>query len=76
MKAKYGTTAFADHDPSALVGARVSMLMIFAPFLGNTAIPARIKSGRLAALTILLYPSISVNSQIAINSSWLKDTYR
>ena len=55
-----------------LVGARVSMLMIFAPFLGNTAIPARIKIGATAALTILLYPSISVNSQIAINSSWLR----
>ena len=55
-----------------LVGARVSMLMVFAPFLGSTAISGRIKIGATAALTVLLYPSFPVNSQIAMSSSWLR----
>lgn len=40
----------------ALVGVRVSMLMVFAPFLGSLAIPARVKAGLTVVLTALLYP--------------------
>ena len=38
------------------IGARVSGLMVFAPFLGSNAIAPRIKAGFVLAMTILLYP--------------------
>ncbi len=46
-----------------LVGARVSMLMVFAPFFGSTAIPVRLKTGLTLALAVLLYPSLPASSQ-------------
>jgi len=42
-----------------IVGARVSALMVFAPFLASTAISPRIKSGLAIALTALLYPVVA-----------------
>lgn len=39
-----------------LVGIRVSMLMIFAPFFNHAAVPPRVKVGITMALTILLFP--------------------
>jgi len=39
-----------------LVGIRVSMLMIFAPFFSHAAVPVRVKAGLALALTILLFP--------------------
>lgn len=41
-----------------IVGARVSALMVFAPFLASTAISARIKAGFAVALTAVLYPVV------------------
>ncbi|HEY0785270.1 MAG TPA: flagellar biosynthetic protein FliR [Acidobacteriaceae bacterium] len=40
------------------IGVRVSGLMLFAPFLGSTVIPARIKAVLTLALTFLLYPMV------------------
>ncbi len=40
-----------------LVGARISTLMVFAPFFGSGAIPARVKVGLAFFLTLALYPS-------------------
>lgn len=40
-----------------LVGARISTLMVFAPFFGSGAIPARVKAGLAFFLTLALYPS-------------------
>ena len=40
----------------AFVGARISGLMVFAPFLGNAAVTARVKVGLVVMLTGLLYP--------------------
>ena len=37
-------------------GMRISGLMLFAPFFGSTAAPARVKLGLAVALTALLYP--------------------
>jgi flagellar biosynthesis protein FliR len=37
------------------IGARVSGLMVFSPFLGNSGIPAMIKAGLTLLITILLY---------------------
>ncbi len=39
------------------IGARVSGLMIFAPFLGNVGVPVRIKAMLTLTLTIVLYPA-------------------
>ena len=40
------------------IGVRLSGLMLFAPFFGSTAIPARIKAGLVVALTLLLFPVV------------------
>ena len=41
---------------SFLVAVRIGALMAFVPFLGSRAVPARVKAGLLAALTLLLAP--------------------
>jgi flagellar biosynthesis protein FliR len=41
---------------AAFVGARVSGLLVFAPFLGSSAIAPRIKVGLVVLLTAVLYP--------------------
>jgi len=38
------------------VGARVAGLLVFTPFLGNSALPMRIKAGLVILVTALLYP--------------------
>jgi flagellar biosynthesis protein FliR len=43
------------------VGARVSALMVFAPFFGSMTIAPRIKAGLAVALTALLYPVVGVD---------------
>ena len=40
------------------VGVRLTGLMLFAPWFGNAAIPARIKAGLVLALTLLLAPTV------------------
>lgn len=40
---------------AVFIGARVSGLMIFCPFLGSSAIPAQIRAGLTLAITALLY---------------------
>ena len=40
----------------AFIGARVAGLMIFCPFLGNNAIPARVKAVFVVIVTALLFP--------------------
>jgi flagellar biosynthesis protein FliR len=44
-----------------MVGARVSALMVFAPFLSSGTIAPRIKAGFTVALTGLLYPVVAPN---------------
>ena len=44
-----------------MVGARVSALMVFAPFLGSATIAPRIKAGFAVALTALLYPVVAAD---------------
>jgi flagellar biosynthesis protein FliR len=41
------------------ISVRLTGLMLFAPFFGSAAIPARIKAMLVLALTVLLYPSVS-----------------
>ncbi len=41
---------------AVFTGTRISGLLIFAPFLGSSSIPMRVKAGLAVALTFLLYP--------------------
>lgn len=42
-----------------MVGARVSALMVFAPFLSSATISPRVKAGLTVALTALIYPVVA-----------------
>jgi flagellar biosynthetic protein FliR len=42
-----------------IVGARVSALMVFAPFFASATIAPRVKAGLTVALTALLYPAVA-----------------
>jgi flagellar biosynthetic protein FliR len=44
---------------AAMVGMRITGLMIFAPFLGNQSVPPRIKAMLALSLTALLYPAVA-----------------
>jgi flagellar biosynthetic protein FliR len=44
-----------------IVGARVSALMVFAPFLASATIAPRIKAGFTVVLTALLYPVVAAD---------------
>jgi len=51
---------FADVLQALLaISVRLSGLMLFAPFLGSSVIPARIKAALVFALTLLLYPVVA-----------------
>lgn len=51
---------FADVMQALLaISVRLSGLMLFAPFLGSTVIPARIKAALVLGLTLLMYPMVS-----------------
>jgi flagellar biosynthetic protein FliR len=52
--------------PAMCVGARVSGWMIFTPFLGHAALPAPVKAGLTIALTILLFPIVTVGTAASI----------
>ena len=41
------------------IGVRLTGIMLFAPFFGSVAIPARVKTVLVLALTALLYPMVS-----------------
>ncbi len=41
------------------IGVRLTGLMLFAPFLGSSVIPARIKAALVLGLTFLMYPMVS-----------------
>jgi flagellar biosynthesis protein FliR len=54
----------------APVALRVGGLLSFAPFLGDRAIPNRVKAGLLIALTILLVPVIPVQPTLTGPVEW------
>jgi flagellar biosynthetic protein FliR len=53
------------------VGLRVSGILVFAPFLGSTSIPPRVKGGLALALTLLLYPVCGQHLDFAVPWNWL-----
>lgn len=52
------------------IGVRLTGIMLFAPFFGSTAIPARVKAVLVMALTALLYPMISSKMPPMPISQW------
>ncbi len=53
---------------AVFIGARVSGLMVFCPFLGSSAIPAPLKAAVTLLITAVLYP---LHGPVAIESSLL-----
>jgi flagellar biosynthetic protein FliR len=52
------------------IGARLTGIMLFAPFFGSAAISARVKAVLVMALTALLYPTISASIPHLAISQW------
>ena len=52
------------------ISARVTGLMLFAPFFGSMAIPPRVKAGFVVVLSILLYPVLSSRLGMPALSHW------
>lgn len=62
---------FADVLQAMLaIGVRLSGLMLFAPFLGSSVIPARIKAALVFFLTLLIYPMVSRSWPLLPLSEW------
>jgi flagellar biosynthesis protein FliR len=57
---------------SSLIGVRVAGVMTFAPFLGSTAYPVRIKAAFTLVLTALLYPTCLVPSVSLAPAEWTR----
>lgn len=53
-----------------MVALRVAGLMLFAPFFGNAAIPARMKVILVIAITAVLYPACSARVGIVTLAQW------
>ncbi len=54
---------------AALLGARVSAMLLFAPFLGSPVISSRVKAGLALALTLLLYPAYG-HAHVEMIGTW------
>jgi flagellar biosynthetic protein FliR len=52
------------------IGVRLSGMMLFAPFFGSVAIPARVKAMLVLSLTALLYPMLSATMPELSISQW------
>ena len=57
---------------ACLVGVRVGMLMVFAPFFGSASVPMRVKAGLTVALTALLYPAYGPGAHPAHAIDWFR----
>ncbi len=52
------------------VSVRLSGLMLFAPFFGSDAVPARIKAALVVALSLLLYPMVAPHFPVTPLNQW------
>ncbi|MEJ2006644.1 MAG: flagellar biosynthetic protein FliR [Acidobacteriota bacterium] len=59
-------------DKASLIGARVSMLMAFAPFFGGSAIPLPVKAGLTVGITAVLYPVFKSFPNVPDVVGWLE----
>lgn len=53
------------------VGLRVSGLVLFAPFLGSSVVPPRVKAMFVIAITAVLYPVYSKTLPVVTPSNWI-----
>ena len=53
-----------------LVAIRISGLMLFAPFFGNNAIPARVKAVLVIVLSAVLYPAYAARISLITLAQW------
>ena len=53
------------------IGLRVSLVVLFLPFLGSGAVAARIKAGLTVALTAFLFPVYMPPAATLVNVNWL-----
>ena len=56
----------------ALIGVRVGGIMTFAPFLGSTAYPVRVKAAFTLLCTVLLYPVCPVPTASVAPGEWTR----
>jgi flagellar biosynthetic protein FliR len=55
------------------VAARISGMVLFAPFLGSASVPARIKAGLVVLFTVLLYPVCAAHSALPVRpAGWAR----
>ena len=52
------------------IGVRLSGLMLFAPFFGSDAMPARVKAGLVLALSFVLYPMVAPRFPVFSLAQW------
>jgi flagellar biosynthetic protein FliR len=52
------------------IGMRLTGLMLFAPFFGSSAIPARVKAVLVTAMTALIFPLVSPRLPMVSISQW------
>jgi len=52
------------------ISVRLSGLMLFAPFFGSVAIPARVKAILVLAFTLLLYPTVGKSLEARALADW------
>src|ERR1700690_2474961 len=53
-----------------IVAIRISGLMLFAPFFGNSAIPARVKAVLVILITATLYPAYAARIGVVTLAQW------
>lgn len=61
----------ANLDKAVLIGARVGMLMVFAPFFGSAAIPRPVKAAVTVGITAALLPGFHAFPPIPDLASWV-----
>ncbi|MGH9451491.1 MAG: flagellar biosynthetic protein FliR [Terriglobia bacterium] len=66
------TLLAANLDKAVLIGTRVGMLMVFAPFFGSTAIPLPVKAGLTVAVTAVLLPVFHSMPAIPDLAGWVE----
>lgn len=66
------TVLLSDLRKGALIGARVSMLIEFAPFFGSTAIPSPVKAALTVAVTAVLIPVFHSVPAVPDLAAWVQ----
>lgn len=59
-------------DKAVLIGARIGMLMVFAPFFGSAAIAMPVKAGLTVAVTVVMLPVFHALPAVPDLAGWLQ----